>query len=95
MLTEYKDDTRHYFIDAQGRYQGEAKWWDNGNMWGHCFYIDDKCHGERKIWDPDGTLRSHEFYVNGELYRDIIENPVDEKDKFIISLETGGKWIKE
>ena len=73
MLTEYKDDTRHYFEDDQGRKQGEAKW----------------------LWHSDGKLHSHKFYVNDEVYRDLIENPVDEKDKFIISLETGGKWIKE
>ena len=94
MLTEVKADTRHYFIDAQDRIQGEAKWWwDNGTMWEHCFYIDDKCHGERKIWDPDGTLVSHKFWVNDDIYRDLLVNPVDNKDKFLIALETGAKWL--
>ena len=93
MLTEYKDDTRHYFIDAQGRYQGEAKWWDNGNMWGHCFFVDDAYHGERKRWHEDGTLLYHDFWVHGGLYRDLLLSPVDNKDKFLIALETGGKWL--
>ena len=94
MLTERKSDTRHYFLDAQGRMQGEYKsWWPNGNMWGHCFYIDDKCHGECKWWRKDGTLMQHYFYAHGKLYRNLIENPVDEKDKFIIALETGAKWL--
>ena len=94
MLTEVKDDRRHYFEDAESRLQGEGKWWwDNGNMWEHCFFVDDKYHGERKAWNGDGTLIHHEFYVNDEEYRDILLNPVDEKDKFLITLETGGKWL--
>ena len=93
MLTEYKNDFHHYFIDAQCRYQGEAKWWDNGNMWNHCFYVDDAYHGERKWWNEDGTLRHHDFWVHGKLYRDLLVDPVDNKDKFLIALETGGKWI--
>ena len=94
MLTEYETDRWHYFLDAKGRFQGEAKWlWDNGNMWEHCFFVDDKYHGERKAWNGDGTLIHHEFYVNDEEYRDILLNPVDEKDKFLITLETGGKWL--
>ena len=94
MLAEYKSDTRHYFLDAQGRMQGEAKlWWDNGTMWEHCFFVDDMIHGERKVWRKDGTLMSHAFYAHDELYRDLLVNPVDEKDKFVIALETGGKWL--
>ena len=94
MLTEYKSDWTHYFIDTQGRFQGEYKsWHSKGNMCEHCFYVDSKLHGERKRWHEDGTLWSHRFYIDGELYRDIIENPVDEKDKFVITIETGGKWL--
>ena len=93
ILTEYKTDRHHFFLDAKGRYQGEAKWWDNGNMWGHCFFVDGQCHGERKIWNEDGTLMQHYFYVHGKVYRELLVNPVDDKDKFIITLEFGGKWI--
>ena len=94
MLTEVKDDRRHYFEDAESRLQGEGKWWwGNGNMWMHSFYVDDMIHGERKIWNEDGTLWSHRFYIDGEVYRDLIKEPVDYKDKFVIALETGGKWI--
>ena len=94
MLTERKTDTLHYFVDAKGRIQGEYKrWWINGNIYEHSFYVDDACHGEAKYWNEDGTLLSHTFWVNGEVYRDLIENPVDDKDKFLITLETGGKWL--
>ena len=94
MLTEYKTTLYQYFEDTQGRRQGEYKsWYVNGNMWMYSFYVDGKLHGERKYWDDDGKLHSHKFWVNGKLYRDIIENPVDEKDKFVIALETGAKWL--
>ena len=94
MLTEYKNDFHHYFIDAQCRYQGEAKWWDNGQIREHFFYVDGKRHGECKVWDEDGTLRRHEFWDNDELYRNLLENPVyDDQEKFMITLETGGKWL--
>ena len=118
MLKEIKTDWSHYFIDAQGRYQGEYKeWYGNGNMWMHCFYVDGKLHGERKYWDPegnicthcfdvdgklhgehkwwnkDGTLVSHRFYIDDQVYRDLLVNPVDNKDKFLITIETGGKWL--
>ena len=95
MLTEVKADTRHYFIDAKNRIQGEYKtwWYANGQLLEHCFYIDDEYHGERKYWDPDGTLVSHKFWVNDDIYRDLLVNPVDNKDKFLIALETGAKWL--
>ena len=94
MLTEYKDDTRHYFEDAQGRKQGEAKlWWDNGQLGEHCFFVNEKRHGERKVWNDDATLLYHTFWVHGKLYRNLIKEPVDDKDKFVIALETGAKWL--
>jgi hypothetical protein len=94
MLTEYKNDTSHYFRDAKGRLQGEYKeWHENGQLRVHCFCVDDEVHGECKWWDKDGTLISHNFYEHSELYRDLLVNPVTEYDKFLITLETGSKWL--
>ena len=94
MLTEYKTDRHHFFRDAKGRLQGEYKsWHSNGNMCEHCFYVDSLWHGESRVWHDDGTLEWRQFWVNNELYRNLIENPVDKKDKFLITLETGGMWI--
>ena len=94
MLKEIKSDRWHFFKDARHRFQGEYKsWHSNGNMWGHCFFVDDAYHGERKVWRKDGTLKCHDFWVHGGLYRDLLVNPVDNKDKFLIALETGAKWI--
>jgi antitoxin component YwqK of YwqJK toxin-antitoxin module len=94
MLTETKNDRHHYFKDDIGRYQGEYKsWYTNGNICRHCFYVDGLWHGECKSLNTDGTLISHCFYVDDELYRDILENPVTDEDKFMITLETGGGWL--
>ena len=83
-----------YTIDRDGIFQGEYKsWWPNGSMWGHCFFVNGRYHGERKRWDGHGTLIEHKFWVHDVEYRNLIENPVDEKDKFLITIETGGKWI--
>jgi antitoxin component YwqK of YwqJK toxin-antitoxin module len=94
MLTETKTDMFHYFIDDEERYQGEYKdWHDNGQLCEHCFYVNDELHGEYKWLNDDGTLEWHQFWNNGKLYRDLLANPVDNKDKFIIALETGGGWL--
>ena len=94
MLTEYKTDNVHFFEDTQGRRQGEFKsWYGDGNMGSLCFHVDDMIHGERKVWRKDGTLKYHDFWVHGKFYRDLLVNPVDNKDKFLIALETGAKWL--
>ena len=94
MLKEIKTDRWHFFEDAQGRFQGEYKsWHGNGKLYKHCFYVNGKRHGEFKLWYENGTLGYHEFWVHGGLYRDLLVNPVDNKDKFLITIETGGKWL--
>jgi hypothetical protein len=93
-ILEIKRDRYHYFVDDKDRFQGEYKeWYANGQLRFHCFCVDDELHGERKRWDKDGTLISHNFYVGGEVYRDLLENPVTDEDKFLITSETGGKWL--
>ena len=40
-LTEYKTKIRHYYLDENGRFQGEYKeWHTNGQLEYHCFYIE-------------------------------------------------------
>jgi antitoxin component YwqK of YwqJK toxin-antitoxin module len=94
MLREVKNDRFHYFVDNEGRYQGEYKDWDgNGQMTRHCFYVDDRRHGEFKRCYSNGTIWFHDFYVDGKVYRDLIKEPVTDEEKFLITLETGGKWL--
>jgi antitoxin component YwqK of YwqJK toxin-antitoxin module len=50
-------------------------------------------HGESKDWHENGQLREHSLYVNGNNVRDLIKEPVTEEDKFLMTLECGGKWI--
>ncbi len=94
-LTEYKDEHYHYFEDSKGRYQGEYKdWWDNGQIWEHCIYLNGEWHGERKYWDEDGVLTYHKFYVRDVLYRDLLLVPIEsDEEKFLITLETGAQWL--
>ncbi len=67
MLTEIKTDTRHYFIDEQNRKQGEYKsYYDDGQLWGHAFYLNDKRHGEYKYYRSNGQLFEQSFYINGK-----------------------------
>jgi antitoxin component YwqK of YwqJK toxin-antitoxin module len=94
MLEEYKSDWYHYFEDDEGRYQGECKRWDeNGQLYIHCFWVNGKLHGERKRCFSNGTLMYHDFYVDDEVYRDLLEEPVTDEEKFMITLETGGEWL--
>jgi antitoxin component YwqK of YwqJK toxin-antitoxin module len=95
MLTETKTDRHHYFVDDRGRFQGEYKnCYTNGQLCTHCFYVDGDRHGECKSLNTDGTLITHAFFVHSKFYRDLIKEPVtDDQEKFMITLETGGKWL--
>ena len=67
MLKEIKTDTRHYFVDDQNRKQGEYKsYYDDGQLWGHAFYLNDKRHGEYKYYRSNGQLFEQSFYINGK-----------------------------
>ena len=69
MLTEYKDDTYHYYQDDQGRLQGECKYWhSNGQLRSHCYYKDGELHGEFKRWYSNGHLRKHCYYKDSERH---------------------------
>jgi hypothetical protein len=95
MLIEIKTDSVHYFVDNEDRRQGEYKEWryDDGRLRYHCFCVDGKLHGESKSWYVNGKLYDHCFYVGGEVYRDLIKERVTDEEKFLITLETGGKWL--
>jgi hypothetical protein len=93
-LAEYKEARRHFFLDNQGRMQGEYKdWYENGSLFEHALYVDGKCHGECKMWGEDGTLIAHKFWVDDNPFRDLIKEPVDAKEKDRLECDTGGKWL--
>lgn len=60
-----------YHMTLDRMKQGEARYWfENGQLWQHCFFKRDKLDGEFKCWHSNGRLESHCFY-NGELERKI------------------------
>jgi antitoxin component YwqK of YwqJK toxin-antitoxin module len=98
-LTEHKSETEHYFIDENGQKQGEYKeWHDNGQLYMHCFFVDDKLHGEFKWWYPNGQLRMHCYFVDGNMvidFRDEPEEyPTSDEVKTYFALKYGSaKWL--
>ena len=67
MLREIKNKNYRYFEDELGRKQGEYKsYLANGSLYVHCFYVDDKRHGEYKEWHASGNgqVWEHCFFVN-------------------------------
>ena len=100
---QYHGEFKWWYIDGQlyehcfyvnDKLHGEfEKWYENGQIYAHCFYVNGQKHGEHKLWWGDGQLSSHGFYVNGDVVRDLLDNPVTDEDKFLMTLETGGKWI--
>jgi antitoxin component YwqK of YwqJK toxin-antitoxin module len=69
-LKEIKTETEHYFEDEFGNKQGEYKrWYSDGQIWVHCYYVDGNSHGEYKEWWYDnGQLFQHCFYVDDNLH---------------------------
>jgi hypothetical protein len=57
------------------------------------YWVNDKLHGEAKWWHDSGQLAEHSFWVNGQMVCDLMDNPVDDQEKFMITLETGAKWF--
>ncbi len=72
-LLTYKDSWYEYtyYIDINERIvkHGEFKrWFQNGQPWEHCFYVNGRYHGEYKSWYYSGQLRTRCFYVDGKLH---------------------------
>jgi len=89
-----KKEYEEYWINDKGQCYGEYKsWWHDGRLREHFFYVNDEIHGERKWWYKSGQLVEHFFYANDEIVRDLLKEPVDEEDKFLLTLEHGGRWL--
>lgn len=78
MLREFNLKNVHYFVDDRNRYQGEFKrWWDNGQIMQHLFYIDGKKHGEFKTWHKNCRPWRHCFFINDRVHGECKEWYVD------------------
>lgn len=74
MLTETRNDICHFFTDEHNWYQGEYKsMYKNGQLYRHCFYIDDKLNGECKVWHEDGNIWAHATYVDNNKHGKYIQ----------------------
>ena len=61
-----KNKIQDYYLDAQGRFQGEYKdYYSSGQLMEHCCYKDNKKHGEYKWYNKDGSLWIHTYYETG------------------------------
>ena len=57
---------KEIYYTINNKYEGEYKiWWDNGQLFKHCFYKNDLLDGEYKLWHLDKKLWIHRFYKNG------------------------------
>lgn len=69
MLTEFKTDRLRYFVDEQGRRQGECReWYQNGTIYMICNYVDNLREGLCKRWCDDGEICYICFYKNGKAH---------------------------
>lgn len=89
MLTEVNNLYRHYYIDGQGRYQGEfAEWWQCGRLFRLAFFTDNVLHGEYMSWQIDGKLSFHGFYIHGKKVSfDELPYPKTEEDHMYFKLK--------
>lgn len=67
-LIEVKNKEEHYFVDADGKLQGEfTGWYNNGEISERCSYLDNQLHGEYRAWIGTDQIWKHCFYINGKL----------------------------
>ena len=90
-----KNEFEEYWVNDKNQYHGDYKSWHiNDQLDCHCFHFNDKIHGEFKVWDENGNLYYHEYWSHGEVVRNLIKEPVtDDEEKFMLTLEHGGRWL--
>jgi antitoxin component YwqK of YwqJK toxin-antitoxin module len=63
----YKTNKMELSIE-NGELNGEHKrWWSNGQIYSHSFYVNNKLHGEYKKWHANGHLDVHCTFKEGKL----------------------------
>ena len=80
---------------VNGVLSGEYKSYHmNGRVARHMYMHDDREHGDRKEYSESGKLTSHVFFINGDLI-DSDANTITKREKFLMSLKHGVRWIKD
>jgi hypothetical protein len=58
-----------YYIDEAGKRQGLYQYWyDNGQLWERCEYVNGKQQGTYQRWHDNGQLWIQCEYVNGKIH---------------------------
>lgn len=99
MLTEFKSEYSHYFIDKWDRLQGEHKiWHGNGILASISIFVDHLQQGEYKEWHKNGQLAVQCYFVNdfrhGE-YKSWYSNGKEHQSCFYVKGTQHGefKWV--
>jgi antitoxin component YwqK of YwqJK toxin-antitoxin module len=56
-------------IEGEGEYK---QWYDNGKIFLHCFYKNDKKDGEHRKWHYNGQIWVHLLYKDGKIKKDYL-----------------------
>jgi len=83
----------HCFWVNDGLHGEYKSWYSDGQIHDHCFWVNDEIHGESKWWSANGQIRFHTYYSHGKVLRDLLKEPADEEDKFMLTLKHGGQWL--
>ena len=46
----------------------KKEYYENGQLWQHCFFLNGKLHGECKSYRENGQLMYHYFYLNDKIH---------------------------
>lgn len=65
-LTLY-EKIRGVFICGNKQNGDYKQWYENNQLYIHCFYKNGRLHGEYKEWYSNGRLHRHCFYKDGKL----------------------------
>ena len=80
-IKDYHDNGKpfqEYTVDEEGQKHGTYRnWYDNGQIFEQCEYVNGHYHGTRQRWHNNGQLWSQSEWVNGKrhgTYRDWHDN---------------------
>ncbi len=69
MLTEFKTEYEHYFVDERDLLQGKyIHFYENGNIFSMCHMVDNILHGEYTDFYKNGQIWEHAFYHHGDYH---------------------------
>lgn len=88
------NELHKYQCDEDGLRQGEYVNWHRkpDSPCVHCFFKDDKRHGEFKSWTVHGNLHTHRLYIHGKKYHVPIHK-ITPHNKMKLTLKYELQWL--